>query len=162
MKNTHLPTAPGKPGYLIYEDTPRWDWWLKVVVVTTLAATLIPGIALTLNDVPDGPALFALTAADALVFYFVMPKRYQVFDDRVRIVLGWPFGMNIPLSDIRDIRLASGSRTLVSWGFQLATSSRTAVEIVRKKGWSVTISPSDREAFLQRLNEALKTARGLP
>ena len=159
MKSSRLPTPPAKPGYLIYEDTPRWDWWLKVTVVAVLGVTLIAGIVLTLNDAADGLAMFGLTAVDALVFYFVMPRRYQVFDDKVRIVLGWPFGMNIPLSNIKDVRVTPGSKIVASWGFQLATSSRTAMEIVRKKGWSVTISPSDREVFLQRLNEALKTTR---
>ncbi len=104
--------------------------------------------------------MLGVTAVDALIFYFVMPKRYQLFDNRVRIVLGWPFGMDIRLSDIKEARPSSGSDNLALRRIKFATSSRTAMEIVRKNGWSVVISPSDREAFLQRLNEALKAARG--
>jgi hypothetical protein len=70
--------------------------------------------------------------------------------------------MDIALSSIKDVRVASGSKTFGYWGLQLATSSRTTMEIVRKKGMSVTISPSDREAFLERLNESLKVMRGSP
>ncbi|MBM4444675.1 MAG: hypothetical protein FJ020_05140 [Chloroflexi bacterium] len=162
MKRSGPPAMPAKPGYLLHEDTAPWDWWLKLVITGTLAATLIGGIVLTLDDAPDGLPLLGVTVFDALVFYFVMPRSYQVFDNRLRIVLGGPFGMDIPLSNIKEIRVASGSKIMVNWGIQLATSSRSVMEIVRKKGWSVTISPSDRETFIQRLNEAIKTARGLP
>lgn len=162
MKSRRLPALPGKPSYLLHEDTAPWDWWLKLVIAGTMAATLVGGIVLTLNDAPDGLPLLGITVFDALVFYFVMPRRYQVFDNRLRIVLGGPFGMDIPLSNIKEIRVASGSKIMVNWGIQLATSSRRTMEIVRKKGWSVTISPSDRETFIRRLNEATKTPRGLP
>jgi hypothetical protein len=162
MKRGGPPAAPGKPGYLMYEDIPRYDWWLKLILGAALAATLIAGIVLVFNDIADGLAMFGVTAFDALTIYLVMPKRYQLFDNKVRIVLGGPLSMDIPLSSIKDIRLASGSKTFAFWGIQLATSSRTTMEIVRKKGMSVTISPSDREAFLERLNEALKAVRGLP
>jgi hypothetical protein len=162
MKKSRAPTAPGKPGYLMYEDIPRYDWWVKLILGSVLAATLIAGIVLVFNDIADALVMFGLTAFDALTIYLVMPKRYQLFDNKVRIVLGGPFGMDIPLSNIKEVRPASGSKTSAFWGIQLATSSRTAMEIIRKKGWSVLISPSDREAFLERLNEALKAARGSP
>lgn len=104
--------------------------------------------------------MLGVTAADALIFYFVLPKRYQLFDNKLRIVLGWPFGMDIRLSDIKEVRPSKGSDSLAMRRLKFATSSRTATEIVRRNGWSVVISPSDREAFIQRVNEALKAARG--
>jgi len=161
MKRSHLPAAPGKPGYLLYEDMPRYDWWLKLVLVVALLATLIPGIViLTWHDTTGGLAMLGVTAADALIFYLVMPKRYQLFDDKVRVVLGWPFGMDVRLSDVKEVRPSGGSDNLAMRRLKFATSSRTATEIVRRNGWAVVISPSDREAFIQRVNEALEAARG--
>jgi hypothetical protein len=161
MKRSRLPAAPGKPGYLLYEDMPRYDGWLKLVLVVSLLATLIPGILLLIwYDPTGGLAMLGVTAADALIFYFVLPKRYQLFDNKLRIVLGWPFGMDIRLSDIKEVRPSKGSDSLAMRRLKFATSSRTATEIVRRNGWSVVISPSDREAFIQRVNEALEAVQG--
>jgi hypothetical protein len=162
MKSRGPPAMPGKPGYLLYEDTPRYDALLKLILVAALLATLIPGIVLFWYDTAGALAMLGVTALDALIFYFVMPKRYQLYDDRVRIVLGGPFGMDIRLSDIKEARPSKGSDSMAMRRLKFATSSRTATEIIRRSGWSVVISPSDREVFLERLNEVLETARGLP
>ena len=104
--------------------------------------------------------MFGATLLDALLFYFVAPRRYQIFNNKVRIVLGWPFGMDIPLATIKEVKPASRWDTFGYWGIRLATSSNGAMEIVRTKGWNVVISPSNREAFLERLNQSLKAVQG--
>lgn len=161
MKGRGFPATAGKPGYLLYEDTPRYDGLLKLILVAALLATLIPAIVLFWYDTAGTLAMLGVTALEALIFYFVMPKRYQLFDDRVRVVLGWPFGMDIRLSDIKEVRASKGSDSRAIRRLKFATSSRSATEIIRNSGWSVVISPRDREVFLERLNEALETARGL-
>jgi hypothetical protein len=160
MKRSRLPAAPGKPGYLLYEDMPRYDWWFKVMLGAMLLIPLVIGIVLLWYDPTGALGMFGVTVADALILYFVMPKRYQLYDDKVRIVLGWPFGMDIRLSDVKEVRPSGGSDNLAMRRLKFATSSRTATEIVRRNGWAVVISPSDREAFIQRVNEALEAARG--
>ncbi len=162
MKRNGPRVMPGKPGYLLYEDMPRYDGWLKLILAAALLATLVPAIVLFWYDTAGALAMLGVTALDALIFYFVMPKRYQLYDDKVRIVLGGPFGMDIRLSDVKEARPSSGSDSRAMRRLKFATSSRSATDIIRHSGWSVVISPSDREAFLERLNEALKTARGLP
>lgn len=160
MRSSGPPTPPAKPGYLLYEDMPRYDWWFKLMLGAILLITLVIGIVLLWYDTAGALGMFGVTAADALIFYFVMPKRYQIYDDKVKVVLGWPFGMDIRLSDIKEARPSKNSDSLGMRRLKFATSSRTATEIVRRNGWSVVISPSDREVFLQRLNEALKAAQG--
>ncbi|MCX6000330.1 MAG: hypothetical protein NTU41_12300, partial [Chloroflexi bacterium] len=52
--------------------------------------------------VAAGVAVLGDTLLVALIFYFVFPRRYQVFSTKLRIVLGWPLGWDIPLSTIKE------------------------------------------------------------
>ena len=142
---------------MVYEDTPRYDSWLKLLLGSVLALTLILGFVLLPTDIGAAWVMFAVTLFDALLFKAILPRRYQIFQDRVRIVLGGPFALNIPLSDISEARSAPGSRAFIYWGIRLATSS-SGVEIVRKKGLSLVISPANADMFLEQLNRALKAS----
>jgi len=151
------PLFPGSPAYLIYEDTPQYDLWLKLIVGSTLATTLVWGILLLSTDLMSAWVMFGVTVFDALLFNAIIPRRYQIFLDRVRIVLGRPFAFNIPLSTISEARPASESQAFAYLGIRFATSSRSVVEIVRSKGWNVVISPANKDEFLKHLSQALKT-----
>jgi hypothetical protein len=144
----------------MYEDMPRYDRIIKILTVAILGTLLVGGIVLLFYAVPASIALFGDTLLFALIFYFVRPIRYQVFNTKLRIVLGWPLGWDIPLSTIREGRAAPGRVRWLYKGVRLATSSETVVEIIRKKGMNVIISPSNRETFLERLNDVLKAAQG--
>ena len=76
----------------------------------------------------------------------------------MKIVLGGPLALNIPLSDISEARSASASKAFVYWGQRFATSTRGIVEIVRKKGLGLVISPTNADMFLEQLNQALGAA----
>jgi len=158
MKTSHsLSRAEtGNPTYLVYEDAPPYDPWLKLTLGGILALTLILGIMLLSIDLLGAWIMFGATAFDALLFYTVLPKRYQVFRDRVKIVLGRPFAIDIPLFTIREARPAPGSKAFVYWGIRLATSSRNVVEIVRSRGLNIVISPANRDAFLEHLGQVLE------
>lgn len=146
----------GNIAYLLHEYKAEYDSWLKLIVGGTLALTLILGIVLLTVDLPAAWVMFGVTLFDALLFSSVLPRRYQIFQDRLKIVLGSPFAFSIPFATIREVRPASGSKALVYWGIHWATSSRSVVEIVRSQGLSVFISPANRNEFLQELTQALK------
>ena len=145
--------------YLIYEDFPRYDPILKWVVVAILSLTLLPAIVLLYIDIVGAWALFFGTVLDALLFYIIIPRRYQVFSDRIRIVLGKPFSINLKFSVIKDSRIVSSSKAFIYWGLKMATSSKGMIEIVRQSGIDVVISPRDSETFLRQLKEAMNTYR---
>ncbi len=44
MRKSGFRAAPGNPGYLMYEDTARYDGWLKLILGVVLLATFIAGI----------------------------------------------------------------------------------------------------------------------
>jgi len=144
------------PAYLVYEDIPRYDLWLKLILGAILALTLVLGIILLSTDLTAAWAMFGVTVFDALLFKAIMPQRYQIYHDRLKIVLGGPCALNIPLSSIREARSAPGRKAFAYWGVRFATSSKNVVEIVRNKGLNVVISPANRDAFLEQLSQALK------
>jgi Bacterial PH domain len=159
MKRTAPPPPARGPGYLMYEDAAAYDRVQIILFAVIIAATLVPAIILLFYDTGGAAAMFGATLLDALIFHLVFPRRYQVFNTKLRIVLGWPISWDIRLSTIKEARPAPGVATWIYSGVRLATSSATAVEIVRQKGMGVIISPSERQTFLEQLNEAVRLAQ---
>ncbi len=79
----------------------------------------------------------------------------------MRIVLGRPLAFNIPFSAIQEARIASAGKMYVYGGIKFATSAGNVVEIVRRRGLNITISPTDREMFVEQLNQALQAFHAL-
>ena len=143
---------------ILYEDTARYDLWVKLILGGILAALFVTGVALLFEDVAEAGIMFGATIFDALLFWAILPQRFQVFEDKLRIVLGGPFAINISLANIEAARCASGRKVFAYWGIRFATSSRYVVEIVRKKGLNLIISPANGDMFLEQLNQAIQTA----
>jgi hypothetical protein len=142
---------------LLYEDRPRYGLLLKIVVWGILAVMLV--MAITMFDssreeafVSIGTAVFIL-----LIFWAVMPRKYCIYEDKIKIVMGTPFSLSIRFD---TIKYAGEPRGKLTVGINFVTSFRNTVEIVRKRGMNVNISPGDREAFLENLNNALYNWRG--
>ena len=144
---------------LVYEDSPRYDLWLKLILGGVLALTFVMGAVLLSEDVGAALLMFGVTAFEVLLFKAILPRRFQIFEDRLKIVLGGPFALNIPFSDIMDVQAAPGARALIFLGVRFATSTRTVVKIVRHKALNVVISPANRGAFLEQLEQALEAAQ---
>ena len=146
----------GNMSYLIYEDSALYDPWLKIILGSTLALTLVMGIVFLPFDVAGAYVMFGVTLFDALLFNAILPRRYQIYQDRLRIVLGKPFAVSISFATIKEARSAAGSTIFIYWGIRFATSAKSVVEIVRSKGLNIVISPTDRDAFLEQLTQALQ------
>jgi hypothetical protein len=139
---------------LIYEDAARYDGWLKYFLGGLLVAVAAGGIALLFVDVEGAYTLFGAAVLMGLIFRVVLPRRFQVFEDRVRIVLGGPFTMNIPLGSIKQVKRAPGSRGIFSSGLRFVTSLKTVVEISRQHGLDVVISPAHPDEFIEQVVRA--------
>ena len=142
-----------KTDILIYEDTPQYDLWLKLILGGLLALTFILGVIFIYQDTEAAIVMFGVTLFDALLFKAILPRRYQIFEDRLKILMGGPFAVNISFSNIEEAKPATGHKAFAYGGLRLATSTRNVVEIVRKKGLNLVISPSN-EMFLEQLNQA--------
>jgi hypothetical protein len=143
----------------IYEDDPVYDRWLKVLLGIVLALTFLAGVLLIFEDIWTSIAMFGITLFEALLCIAILPRRFQVFQDRLRIVLGGPLALNIPFSSILEARVASGLEAFAHWGLRFITSTRNLVEIVRHEGLNVVIAPANRDIFLQQLYKGIKASR---
>jgi len=144
---------------LLYEAAASYDQWLKLTLGGVVALTLVLGITLITIDATSAAVLFAATLFDALLFFFIMPRRYQVLSDRIRIILGDPLSLDIPFSNIKEALPSSGSNAFFSTGIRFATSNRDAVQIIRNEGLDFIISPSGNISFMVQLNIALRDYR---
>jgi hypothetical protein len=144
-------------GNLIYEDHPLPVWWLKLILGSILLVTFIMGLVFFTIDKAASLVMLSVTVFDSLLFYVIMPRAYQIYSDRIRVVLGGPFGMNVNYKDIKSVKQVSGSQAFGSNGIRFTTSNKYVLEISRKGKMGVTISPAGGDVFLEQLNQALKT-----
>ncbi len=156
-----------KMDMILYEDSFKWDLWLKLVLAFSVVLLLMLGILFYIDAqyrdiVPSEPAadsragaivLFACTAFTLVLFWAIFPRRLYILEDRVRVKFG-AFSLNIPFETIEIVRIAKGLELLKSSGISAATSLRNQVEIVRKKGGVVRVSPNRQDSFLESLEQA--------
>jgi hypothetical protein len=140
---------------LIYQSPSPVDLSLKIVLAGCVVIDLAIAIWLSQVDITGTWLMLGTGVFLALLFYFIFPKKYQVYEDRIKIVLGGPFAINVPFVTIKEIRPAPAVKGSVYGGIKFVTNSKNIVEIVRKKGMGIIISPADRDTFLQQVNQAM-------
>jgi hypothetical protein len=138
---------------VIYEDNPHYDVWLKGIMVLPVFFILIGLYYLFTAQVESAIGLFATAVLMGAIYWAVFPRKYQILDSKLRIVLGGQFSFNVPFDTLKTAGKPEG----VSLGINFATTflSQHVVEIKRKKGMKVNITPNNRELFLENLNKAV-------
>ncbi|UCH51756.1 MAG: PH domain-containing protein [Chloroflexota bacterium] len=152
--------------YIVYEDTPKYSHWLKILSLLFLAVlaagtiyrVLIIGVK-SIEDVADILMLPAFFTLLAILFWATsLHRKYVVFADRLKIVMGGPFSTTIPFNRIEEAREATGEDLRSSRYY----SSANAVLIMWTKDTNLRILenttiiyPSNREEFLKHLDKAL-------
>lgn len=97
-------------------------------------------------------ALLTEAVIIGLIFWFVLPREYQVYENHLRIVLGGPFAVKVGFQNIEAVRITSR----MSFNIHFTTTiTRSYVEIVIKKGMSIAITPTDDKTFVEKANQAL-------
>lgn len=148
----------------IYEDSPKYDLWVKMLLGLVPVVLLVLGLLISLGVLPTETEaearrapiiLFACIAFVLLLYWTILPRRYQIMEDKLKIVLGGLFSFSIYFDDIDIAREAKG---FIHIGVGFATSVNR-LEIVRRKGMRVVISPRNQDLFVQNLNKALSDWR---
>lgn len=142
---------------LIYQDKPRYAPWFKWLIGYIVAFPLIIGLAVIPIDIVGTYVCLIVTAIDALIFWAVIPRSYQIYEDKLRIQLGKPLAINIPLESIKEINKASAYRAFVYWGMRFSTATSNLVEIKRRRRMNIIISPYDADTFIKELTQARKS-----
>ena len=152
-----------------YEYKAKYDRW----VILALTAFFILHIILIIILAVSGIALLAWIVVGMLLLYILLcaaalPRAYKIHSDKLRIVFGGPLVWNITFTTINKVLAVHGSMARKNlgpiwcvdyWGLNLATSSKSVIEIRRDTGWGLIISPTDRSAFLKYINDAINSYR---
>ena len=138
---------------LLYQDTPAYGLLLKLIILVVPVGLLIASIYLWLSGESAGGLVLLVEAfIVGLIFWFVFPRRYQVYEDHVRIVLGGPFSFKVGFAGIEAIRVTSRFTLIVNCATKL---TKSCVEITQKRGLPIAITPSDSDLFVENANRAL-------
>ena len=138
---------------VVYEESPRYDSSLKAIMALPVFFILFGIYYLYIGEVQAAISMFATTVLMFAVFWAIFPRRYQILDNRLRIVLGGPFSFSVPFDNLEAARKPEGATFGIN--FPTCFSSDRTVQIIRKKGWYVNITPNDSDLFLEYLNKAL-------
>ena len=138
---------------VIYEEKPEYDGWLRGIMALPVFFILWGAYYLYLREIGGAVGLFATALLMGLIFWAVFPRKYQILDDKIRIALGGQFTFKIPFDNLETAGKPEG----VNFGVNFVTTfvSEHVVEIKRKKGMNVNITPSNRDLFLENLNKAI-------
>ena len=138
---------------LLYQDEPVYGLLLKLIIVIVPVALLTASIyVLSLGDSSGGLALLVEAFVIGFIFWIVFPRRYQVYEDHVRIVLGGPFSVKVGFAKIEAIGVTSRLTFSVNFVTKL---TKSYVEIAKKRGLSIAITPRDNDLFVENANRAL-------
>ena len=155
---------------LIFEDGIKYDRWVKVVLVFPLILFIVLGILFYIdarysNIFPKEAARKSMIAAIDLfvavplvlvIYRLSLPRKIYIFEDRIKIKFGI-FFFNIRFETVESVNPSKGIMAIVAISF--ITSLNTQIEIVRKGGWNVRVSPSQLDQFLGHANRALSDWR---
>jgi hypothetical protein len=146
-------------GNLIYQEHSQYDWWLKAMLMGLPLLTLILGFWFLTLDILGAAVMFGVTVLDSTLFYFIMPRNYQIYTDRLIIGLGKPLALTIPYEDIKEVKSAPAGSAMAYNGIRFVTSMKHVVEIQRRRGMNLVISPASGDMFMEQLKQAVQ-ARG--
>jgi len=138
---------------LLYQDEPAYGLFLKLIVVLVPAALLVASIyLLSSGESSCGLALLVEALIVGFIFWIVFPRRYQVYEDHIRIALGGPFSVKVGFDKIETIRVTSKFIFSVNFVTKL---TKSYVEIAKRRGLSIAITPRDNDLFIENANRAL-------
>ncbi|MDI9611410.1 MAG: PH domain-containing protein [Archaeoglobaceae archaeon] len=149
---------------IIYEDKPKYDLWGKIILsfapsLMLLLVILIESGLLQTDSEEEAiiakKVLLASLLAILILYWIILPRKYEIHDDVLKIVLG-AFSYKIRLEDLAEVRSAEKWKALAYRGVRFTTSTKNIVEIRKKKGLSIVISPQNPEIFIENLNKAMR------
>lgn len=140
-------------GLLLYKDEPVYGVFMKLIILVMPVVMLAGSIYLfSSGDRSGGLALLFEVFVISLIFWAVFPRKYQVHEDHVLIVLGGPFSVKVGFAKIKTIAVTN--RQVISINF-VTKLTRNYVEIAIKRGLSIAITPISNDLFVENANRAL-------
>ncbi|MCJ7579536.1 MAG: hypothetical protein MUP98_03265 [Candidatus Aminicenantes bacterium] len=152
---------------VVFEDEVKYDLWLKIILVGSIVVLIAMGIMFSVDAysrdiLPEEPMedskigaiiLFVSAVFVFLVLRAVLPRKLFILRDKIRINSSF-FSFIIPFSRIESYDKATGfpiGNYLIS-----STSLKNQIEIFRKSGLRIRVSPCHMDLFLEALDRAVK------
>jgi hypothetical protein len=138
---------------VLYQDEPFYSGILKIILL--LVPVIILAASLYLWSTGEGEGslvLFGEGVFISLLLWAILPRKYQVFEDHLRIVLGGPFSIKIGFGQVTAIEVTTRTALTINFVTRIA---RTYVRIVRRKGLGIAITPKNNELFVKNAHAAL-------
>lgn len=151
---------------IIHEDRPKYDTWVKLALLFAPSIIVVLLFLIHYKLIPSESEyeakmgeniLFASLIVILILYWLIMPRKYEIHEDRLKIVLG-AFSYSIELKSISEVKRTESWKVLAYKGIRFVTSAKSAVEIKRKRGKSILISPSNPELFIEVLQRTLNRA----
>jgi len=144
-----------KLDYLLNEHKARYDKWILLVIFVPLIILLGTTLAVVISEEEGAVETLITFVILAGIIWIIMPRKYLVMSNRLKIVLGASIPFNVPYNNIKELKKPEG----ILFGINWATSTKTLIQIVLKKGLNINISPDNRESFIQNINKAMQEWR---
>jgi hypothetical protein len=139
-------------GVLLYQDRPEYGLIMKAILALP-AVLLAAGIHYwSTGDASDGTASLTGAVIMAIAYWLVFPREYQVHEDHLRIVLGGPFSVKVGFENLKAVSITGRPSPGINFATRIA---RTHVQIEKRKGMSIAITPAAAESFVEEANLAL-------
>ncbi|MBI2850929.1 MAG: PH domain-containing protein [Chloroflexi bacterium] len=140
-------------GLLLYQGEPEYGRFLKLIIVALPAALLLASVYLfSSGDNEGGLATLLDVFIVVLIFLAVFPRKYQVYEDHLRIVLGGPFSVKVRFERIKSVEVTNRAAFTINFATRLTGSY---VQIVIKNGVGIAITPRDNNQFVENANRSL-------
>ncbi len=138
---------------LLYQDKPEYGLPLKLVLIIPVAFVATSIYLWLSGETSGGLALLIEAFVVGLIFWFAFPREYQLYEDHLRIVMGGPFSVKIGFQNIKTIGITSRTSFTINFVTRI---TKNYIEIVKKKGLNIAITPTDNVLFVENANQAFK------
>ena len=113
-----------------------------------LLSPAFAGVLVAIGVLGSNPVTLIAGVGLALFVWFTRHARYEIFHDRLVIHYGRPRQKTVPLAEIQEVQLMNFP--LGGLGLFVRT----------KRGWGMTIKPTDPERFAAQLEEVRRGLAG--
>jgi hypothetical protein len=149
---------------VIYADNPppRSIWYKVVPLVYAAFIVLLSAFHLSdsvsLEILVRGLIIPVLVFPPIVAIYYwaTTPRSYQIFEDRLEIIQGGKFFYSLPFNNIARAEEGSWPNLWISKNFVTCQSREHLITIITVKDEVINISPTNRDIFLYKLNQACK------
>jgi apolipoprotein N-acyltransferase len=142
----------------LFQTPAKYGRFIKIMLGIAPLLLLVMGFVELNGNPADAYGLFGTGAGILLIYWLVMPHRFEIYPARLRVVLGAPFAFNIDLAGITAVEVLSPARAFAISGLKMATDAGTALIVKRRGKLDVSLSPRDRDEFIRVLEATMGQA----